>query len=86
MTAGAKFPVGSIRAAVAQYGDIWAMAFEPDDDEAALKPNWVFRCERHDVEVMRRCSETRIGVMASDRGTAWDPRVWIGVPLTERTP
>jgi hypothetical protein len=74
------FPPGSIRAAVAQYGDIWAMAFEPDDDDAALTPNWWFRAERHDAAVMNRCSLTM------DRGTAFDPRVWIGVPLTERQP
>jgi hypothetical protein len=77
MTAGAKFPFGSVRQAVAALGDNWGLAFDPMPHEE--RANHVFRAERQDAEVMIRC-HCRI----SDRGTAFDPRVWIGVPLTER--
>lgn len=72
----AKFPFGSVRQAVAALGDNWGLAFDPMPHET--RPNHVFRCERHDAEIMKRCSITM------DRGTAFDPRVWIGVPSTER--
>jgi hypothetical protein len=40
----------------------------------------VIAAELEDADVMRRCAITM------DRGNEFDPRVWIGVPLTERTP
>ena len=70
------FPFGSTRQAVAALGDAWGLAFDPWPHEDRLNP--VFTAERHDAAVMNRCSITM------DRGTAFDPRVWIGVPLTER--
>jgi hypothetical protein len=77
MTPAPQFPVGSIRRAVAVMGDNWGLAFDPMN-AAATRYNEVFRAERHDADVMRRCAITM------DRGTVWDPRVWIGVPSTER--
>lgn len=71
-------PVITIRAAVVTAGDDWALALATQHAESHM------RAERHDAEILRRCSDTRIGVMAADRGTVWDPRVWIGVPLLER--
>jgi hypothetical protein len=72
-----RFPAGSIRRAVAVMGDNWGMQFEPSELDVS-SPNHVFRCERHDDDVMRRCGATM------DRGSIYDPRVWVGVPLTER--
>ena len=76
-----SFPQGSIRRAVAVMGDNWGMQFEASELDVS-SPNYVFRCERHDADVMRRCATT--GGWQLERGTIWDPRVWIGVPLTER--
>jgi hypothetical protein len=76
-----SFPQGSIRRAVAVYGDNWALSQEPTDDDVSA-PNWAFRVERADADVMRRAA--RSGGWQLERGTIWDPRVWIGVPLTER--
>jgi len=77
MTPAPQFPVGSIRRAVAVFGDAWGLVLDPPIG-AGTTPNPVFRAERHDADVMRRCAITM------DRGTVWDPRVWIGVPSTER--
>ncbi len=75
------FPPGSIRRAVADYGDNWGIALEPPPSSEECNP--VFRAERHDADVMRRCYAP-FGANQQDRGTVWDPRVWIGVPLVER--
>lgn len=77
MRPAAKFPFGSVRQAVAALGDAWGLAFDPMPHELE-RYNEVFRAERHDADVMKRCS------MTMDRGTAFDPRVWIGVASTER--
>lgn len=76
------FPRGSIRHAVARYGDNWGIALEPPPSSEDCNP--VFRAERHDAEIVKRCADMRFGANQIDRGTVWDPRVWIGVPLTER--
>lgn len=84
MSVARSFPPGSVRFAVAVLGDAWGLTFDPRlDDVTTLNP--VFRAERHDHDVMRRCSAMRYGANQIDRGTVWDPRVWIGVPLTERS-
>jgi hypothetical protein len=75
------FPLGSIRYAVATLGDNWGLSQEPSAADMTT-PNWAFRVERADADVMRRAS--RSGGWQLERGTIWDPRVWIGVPLTER--
>ncbi len=84
MTARAKFPFGSVRQAVAALGDNWGLAFDPMPHEE--RANHVFRCERHDYEIVKRCTDMRLGANQIDRGTVWDPRIWVGVPLTERRP
>jgi hypothetical protein len=78
MSVARSFPVGSVRWAVAVLGDAWGLMSDPPLGDM-VNPNSVFRAERHDHDVMRRCS------ISMDRGTSFDPRVWIGVPLTERS-
>ena len=73
------FPPGSIRRAVAVHGDNWALSQEPSDEDVSA-PNWAFRAERHDAEIMKRCA-----LNLADRRTIYDPRVWIGIPLVERS-
>ncbi len=77
MRPATKFPEKSFRRAVADYGDTWAEPRTVSDIDL-----WVMyetrRAELRDADVMRRCAITM------DRGTAFDPRVWIGVPSTER--
>lgn len=70
------FPIGSVRHAVAVFGDNYGVAF---DDPDSPHCNQRFASERRDTDVMRRCD-----YRLHDRGTAFDPRVWIGVPLVER--
>lgn len=67
-------PATTIRAAVVTAGDDWALALATQHAEAQM------RAERHDAEMMQRCASNLL-----DRGTAFDPRVWVGVPLLERT-
>ena len=73
------FPQGSIRHAVATMGDNWGLFQEPTAADMTT-PNWAFRVERADAEIMKRCATN-----LADRGTIFDPRVWVGVPLIERS-
>lgn len=72
------FPPGSIRQGVALFGDHWCLYVRGARRDGRVLPHPVIAAEVEDAYVMRRCSITM------DRGTAFDPRVWIGVPLTER--
>lgn len=76
MTPAATFPAGSVRAAVARWGDNWPLAFE---DPASQASNEHFGAEIRDGWIMERCTFT------PHRGTELDPRVWIGVPWLERS-
>jgi hypothetical protein len=72
------FPPGSIRQGVALFGDSWCLYTRRPTRDGLVVPNPVIAAEVEDADVMRRCSITM------DRGNEFDPRVWIGVPLTER--
>jgi hypothetical protein len=76
------FPPGSIRQGVALFGDNWALYTRRPTRDGLVVPNLVIAAEVEDADVMRRCATS--GGWQLDRGTVWDPRVWIGVPLTER--
>jgi hypothetical protein len=64
MAAPRRFPLGSIRLAVAVYGDNWALAF---DDLTAESRNPHFVAELRDVAAMRAAITSTFATFATGR-------------------